>query len=163
MPTIRVDSQVLDYLTGKAGTGESLNDVLRRELWLGDSGQRRGRPRKPADVPANALAADADDGLAALLDRHLPARWRAAPARRAQIMMLVREVLARPAGRSIALREQAARVAVAGRLGIDPNSVLDKCGRQLFGTGGDQLARFHAALESLEAAAGAQPGGRTSY
>lgn len=150
MPTLRVDRQVLDYLAGKAGPGESLNDALRRELWLGDSGQRRGRPPKVTGEPAGARAPDADDGLAALLDRHLPARWRAAPARRAQILMLVREVLARPAGRSIALREQEARAAVAERLGIDPNSVLDKCGRQLFGTGSDQLARFHAALEAIE-------------
>ena len=164
MPTIRVDRQVRAYLAGRGGAGDALNDVRRRERWRGATARRRGRPPKPAA----AERPPSRDDLAPLLDRHLPARWRSSPARMAQILMLVRTVLDQPAGRGIAEREQAARAAVAERLGIDPNSVLDKCGRQLFGTGGDQLARFRAALESIERtaierAAGDQPGAKTSY
>jgi len=58
MVTIAVDEECWRYLTVRKEPGDSMNDVLRRELGLDDDG---GESAEPSEIVADALADGAPD------------------------------------------------------------------------------------------------------
>ena len=143
MPTIWIDQEVHEYLNERGRTIDAFNDVLRRELGF------RPLLSKKRKILRQGMRNETDDRVASIVRRHLPPRWDLRPAQKRQILMVVSEVQKTPSDWPIADREVAARKAVARDLGVDPNTVLDKYGRQLYGRGTAQVAQFREALVKI--------------
>lgn len=150
VPMIRIDEEVYEYLNQRGHTEDTFNDVLRRELGLGQKKSSRGGTRSMSGSTGttrlehlNALR------LTPLLDKHLPPHWGDARARRDQILQVVEAFLNTPNEWTTAEREVHAAKLVAKSLGVEVNTVQDKCARQLFGEG-TVMQHFHAALMAIE-------------
>jgi hypothetical protein len=149
MPMIRVDDEVYEYLNQRGRTEDSFNDVIRRELGLSPKTQT-ARQGSKTDGPRSMAAAPASK-LSEALDRHLPPHWSETPERRAQILEVATVFLRTDKSWPAADRLGHAAEHVAKDHDIEINTVKDKYGRQLYGTGtGQQTERFRLALEAVE-------------
>lgn len=169
---IRVDDEVYAFLNGRGRTEDSFNDVIRRELGLTPKKLlARGRPEEdlndvlPREVdarihptasaerssPSEVCAVLHSEEIVASLNRHLSPHWSDTPARREQILELVLAFLKTSRDWSTADRQLYAARQVAAAHRVEVNTVQDKCGRQLYGTGaGQQIERFRSALDRVE-------------
>lgn len=150
MPTIRIDQEIYDYLNEKGKTADTFSDVLRRELGLDQKPTKGQIMRHLITGLADDQRSHSVEAIRGATDRHLPPHWASTPAREAQIIRVVKEFVRMPRNLSVEDREIAARKRVAEFLGIDPNTVFDKYGRQLYGDGGGQAAKFRTALRKIE-------------
>ena len=167
MPTIEIDQDIYDHLNEQGRTEDTFSDVLRRKLALPLKPMSKrvpqlaghllelaqvSAPRGPRkDAPRlSDVSSVADNRLHAILDRYLPPHWSDTAERQRQILMVVENTLGESGNVAIAERELKARKEVAEKLGVNPNTVLDKYGRQLYGTGSPQVQRFRAALTRIE-------------
>jgi hypothetical protein len=149
---IRVDDEVYEHLNQRGRTEDSFNDVIRRELGLPPKRQTTPQePQSPDDTNPRAVAKALAPVLLTALDGHLPPHWSETPERRAQILEVAMLFLTTDQSWSTADRQLHAARRVAKEHGVDVNTVQDKCGRQLYGTGtGQQIERFRSALEAVE-------------
>ena len=87
-----------------------------------------------------------------VIDKHLPEYWASSESRMKQILFVVANFLRAPRDWSIAERHVHAAKEVAKRYHVTVQTIYDKCGRQLFGTGAGlrQQDRFRDALEKIE-------------
>lgn len=143
MPTIWIDQEVHEYLNERGRTIDAFNDVIRREFGFAPL-----RPKKRRGSN-QAYGGEMGGRIIAAASRHLPLLWDGRPAQKRQILMVISQVLKTPSDWPTADREIAARKAVARELGVDPNTVLDKYGRQLYGRGTAQVAQFREALAKI--------------
>lgn len=144
---IRVDDDVYEALATRGEELDTFNDKLRRLLSLPDlhvaSLQNHGATKRGEQKLIE---------LVEIANRHLPKHWSNSRARMYQILRVVAAYLKGSNAQGPAERQLTAARDVAKDLGIDANTVQDKCGRQLYGTGtGQQLGRFRYALEKIEA------------
>ena len=143
MPTIWIDQEVHEYLNERGRTIDAFNDVIRREFGFAPLRSKKRR------APDKAHQAEMGSPINGAARRHLPLSWDRRPAQKRQILMVISQVLETPSDWPIADREIAARKAVARKLGVDPNTVLDKYGRQLYGRGTAQVVQFREALAKI--------------
>jgi hypothetical protein len=151
-PMIRVDDEVYEQLNQRGRTEDSFNDVIRRELGLPSKKQAMPQDSRSTDDPnPRAIAEALAPALVAALDCHLPPHWSETPERRSQILEVATLFLTTDQSWSTVERQLYAARRVAKEHRVDVNTVQDKCGRQLYGTGtGQQIERFRSALEAVE-------------
>ena len=144
---IRVDDDVYDALNEMGRTSDSFNDVLRRLLHLPARDKQRRRP-DPSVRPDDAKLV----GLFDVVDKHLPTHWASSDSRAKQILFVVAAFLGASRNWSIAERHLHAVKKVAEQFQVTIQTINDKCGRQLFGTGAGlrQQESFRDALKSIE-------------
>jgi len=159
MPTIRVDDDVFEELRNRGKTGDSFSNVLRPLLGLALKKRRTtGRAAQMEKIPEHLreklglMSSDTAERLEELLSKHLPEHWNNAPMRRDHILSVVYEFLTKePTSASITDRHLWATKRVADRDHVEVTTVLDKCGRQLYGVGeSGQMEQFRAALARIE-------------
>jgi hypothetical protein len=147
---IRIDDEVYEYLNQRGHTEDTFNDVLRRELGLGQKKSSKGGTRSVSGSAGTTTQEHLNASrLTPLLDKHLPSHWGDTRARRDQILQVVEAFLNTPREWTTAEREVYAAKLVAKSLRVEVNTVQDKCTRQLFGNG-TVMQHFHAALMVIE-------------
>jgi len=149
---IRVDDEVYERLNELGRTEDSFNDVVRRVLGLASKKvNARALPSSSAVEDKGVSEVRKDIELFGIIDRHLPAHWKETEARRDQIMEVVKNFLRMPSNIPVPERHRKAAKEVAKGRGVEENTVLDKCGRQIFGTGSGLVDQFRDALIRIEA------------
>jgi len=153
MPTIRVDDDVYEALRNRGKTGDSFSDVLRPLLGLGSMGRRAPGPSSAKEGVKTGLDEGALGRLDQIASKYLPPHWNDAPQRRNQILATIATFVSQPSTTaSVADRHLLAAKHVAATAHVKLTTVIDKCGRQLYGVGEpDQMGRFRTALMSIEA------------
>lgn len=159
MPTIRVDDDVYETLRNLGRTGDTFSDVLRPLLGLGEKARgvpatvhQRQDERLTKELQSIAGAHGSLDALEAIVSRYLPPHWADGRQRRDHILSVVIGYLTQPTELPPAKRHTRATSEVAQRDRVTVQTIIDKCGRQLFGVGTpSQMEQFRDALTKIEA------------